>query len=119
MAQLVHFLLLTAVGICCAAAQMEMPKRSRRAPEDNWPSIYPTQFVLEGGVYPQHSNGIYNAEDELYNDRPVYRGGTSDWAVYYRVSGPAADKWVLDFDDVSEDWEGTVAMQATLFAPEV
>jgi len=69
MAQLVHFLLLAAVGICCcAAAVMEMPipeegGRFRRGPSDNWGKIYPTQFVLEGGVYPGHSNGMYTAEN--------------------------------------------------------
>ena len=125
MAQLVHFLLLVAVGICCcAAAVMEMPipeksGRFRRGPEDNWPRIYPRQFSLHGGVYSQHSNGDWMATGEIYNDRPVYRGGRSNWAVYYRVSGYAANKWVLDFNDVSEDWDGTVAIQSTLFASEV
>jgi len=92
--------------------------RFRRADED-WPAIYPYQFVLHGGVYADRTNGLYTAQDELYNDRPVYRSATTYYKVYYRVSGGAANKWVLDFNDVSEEWSGTVAIQSTLFAPEV
>lgn len=124
MAQLVHFLLLAAVGTCYCAALMEMPMpeggRLRRAPEDNWPAIYPSGFYLQGGVYASKTNGFWATTGEIYNDRPVYKGGNNDaLSVYYRVSGGATDMWVLDFNDVSEEWEGTVAIQSTLFASEV
>ena len=57
-------------------------------------------------------NGVYTA-DGTYNDHPIYK--YSYWSIYYRVSG----YWVLDFNDVSEDWDGTVATQNTLFASNV
>ena len=67
-----------------------------------------------GGVYTSHSNGEYTIQD-TYNDRPVYKGASSNWSIYYRVLGYATNQWVLDFNDVNEEWDGTVAIQTTLF----
>ena len=88
----------------------------RRSPSDNWPGVYPQSIITIGGVYASRSNGVFTA-DGTYNDRPVYRNG--DWSIFYRVSGYAANQWVLDFNDVSEDWDGTVAIQTELFASTV
>ena len=79
--------------------------------------IYPREFYLLGGVYSSKTNGVWSASGEIYNERPVYKGGNNNnWSVYYRAK---LSKWVLDFNDVSEDWDGTVAVQSTLFATEV
>ena len=91
-------------------------KRVRRAPEDNWPGVYPESITTVGGVYASRANGVYTA-DGTYNDRPVYKNG--GWSIYYRVSGYAANDWVLDFNGVSEDWDGTVAIQSSLLASDV
>ena len=113
-------LLFAIIGVTtCLVVPVEMPRpgesqRMRRNAEDNWPAIYPATFSLYGGIYPEHSNGEYTIIG-TYNDRPLYKGGTSNWSIYYRVSGYAPNQWVLDFDDVSEEWEGTVAIQETLF----
>ena len=88
----------------------------RRSPSDNWPGVYPESIVTIGGVYASRSNGVFTA-DGTYNDHPVYRNG--GWSIYYRVSGYAANQWVLDFNEVSEDWDGTVAIQSELFASTV
>ena len=124
MDRLLHILLFLTIGVCTCMAVTEMPvpgdaKRMRRGPEDNWPDIYPDSFTVKGGVYPGHSNGEYVATDDYYNDRPVYKGGRSNWSIYFRTSGYAANKWVLDFNDVSEEWDGTVAIKSTLFSSEV
>ena len=115
MSKLLRILLFSTIAATTCMALTEMPKpgesrRMRRGPEDNWPAIYPATFRVYGGVYPQHSNGDYSIEG-TYNDRPLYRGGSSNWAIYYREGG----FWALDFNDVSEDWDGTVATQTTLF----
>ena len=111
----------TIMGACTCMAFKTMPipsegGRSRRSPEDNWPGVYPESIVTIGGVYASRANGVYTA-DGTYNDRPVYKNG--GWSIYYRTSGYATNDWVLDFNDVSEDWDGTVAIQSTLFASNV
>ena len=45
--------------------------------------------------------------DFQYNGKPVWTNGT--WSIYYRTSGYKANRWVLDFDNVGEEWSGTVA----------
>ena len=55
--------------------------------------------------------------ETIYNERPVYRNG--GWSIYYRISGYATNQWVLDFNDVSEDWDGTLAIQTEVFASTV
>lgn len=126
MAQVHRVLLLfTIVGTYTCMALKEMPipatgdaKRMRRAPEDNWPGVFPQNIITIGGVYASHHNGVFTSDgSEKYNDRPIYRNG--GWSIYYRTSGYAANSWVLDFNDVSEEWDGTVATQTTLFASTV
>ena len=122
MAQVLRVLLLfTIIGAytCTALKTMPVPaagdaKRVRRAPSDNWPGVYPESIITIGGVYASRANGVYTAAaDDTYNDRPIYRNG--GWSIYYRVSGYATNQWVLDFNDVSEEWDGTVAIQDSLF----
>ena len=98
-------------------------KHAVRISADGWPKIvelptfpvkrYPDIFVI-GGVYEDDTNGVYTAEGILYNDHPVYKSGDRRWSIYYRISGYAANNWVLDFNDVSEDWDGTVAYNSDL-----
>jgi hypothetical protein len=88
----------------------------RRSPESNWPGVFPDSIITIGGVYASQSNGVYTANGD-YNDRPIYKNG--GWSIYYRISGYATNSWVLDFNDVSEDWSGTVATQKELFASTV
>ena len=122
MAQLLSSLLLfILIGAYSSMALTEMPipvagERARRAPEDNWPGVYPESIITIGGVYASRANGVYTA-DGTYNDRPVYKNGA--WSIYYRISGYAPNTWVLDFNDVSEEWDGTVAIQDNLFATTV
>ena len=88
----------------------------RRSPSDNWPGVYPESIYTIGGVYANRYNGVFTIDGE-YNERPIYRNG--GWSIYYRVSGYATNQWVVDFNDVSEDWDGTVAIQTGLFASTV
>ena len=87
-------------------------KRVRRATADNWPGVYPVSITTVGGVYASLSNGVYTA-DGTYNDHPIYKNG--DWSIYYRISG----YWVLDFNNVNEEWDGTVAIQTALYHSDV
>jgi len=46
----------------------------------------------------------------MYNGYPIYKGGNNNnWSIYRRSGGAAEDQWVLDFNDVSDEWSGTVA----------
>ena len=112
-------LLFTIIGAYTCMAFKEMPipaagdaKRVRRGPADNWPGVFPQSIITIGGVYASHHNGVFTY-DGTYNDHPIYKNG--QWSIYYRISGYAANQWVLDFNDVSEDWDGTVAIQTNLF----
>jgi hypothetical protein len=76
----------------------------RRSSEDDWPLVtkifsagkdYPERIKTYGGLYANKANGIYDA-DGTYNGRPVYKQQDGYYSIYYRVSGPAANKWVLD-----------------------
>lgn len=125
MAQLVHFLVLAAV--CCTALEgmpipEEIPKpeegeRFRRGPEDSWPDLYPSGFFSHGGTYSSDTDGLWVTTGNVYNNRPVYRDtNNKGWSIYYRNN---INKWVRDFNDVSEEWSGTVGIQSKLFASEV
>ena len=115
MAVLRVLLLFAMIGAytCMELKEMPIPAeggRVRRAPEDNWPGVFPESIVTIGGVYASRANGVYTSDgSEKYNDRPIYRNG--GWSIYYRESG----YWVLDFNDVSEEWDGTVAIQNSLY----
>lgn len=124
MAQLIHFLLLAAVGICCCAALMEMSipeegERSRRAPEDNWPAIYPRSFYVEGGAYAENTNGDWSATDQIQNNRPVYSQGKGGRSTYKILYPPYGNKWEIDYEQEGTAWVAVVADHSTLFAPEV
>ena len=126
MARVLCVLVLFTIIGACACTDMGKPRTMpipaagkhavRRSPSDNWPGVYPDKIITIGGVYANRHSGEFLA-DGTYNDRPVYRSG--GWSIYYRVSGYAANQWVLDFNDVSEDWDGSVAIQTELFASTV
>ena len=124
MSQVLRLLLLAIIGAstCMALSPLttmpqENARRMRRGPQDNWPGVYPATIRTIGGVYADRHDGVFNYDGEVYNERPVYKSG--GWSIYYRTSGYAANQWVLDFNDVSEDWDGTVAIQPELFASTV
>ena len=88
--------------------------RQSSGPEAAWPDVYPATITTIGGTYGSHYNtGVFTA-DGTYNDHPIYKNGA--WSIYYRT---ALNMWVLDFNDVSEDWDGTVGIQTTLFHSDV
>jgi hypothetical protein len=53
------------------------------------------------------STGAYTFSGQVYNNAPVYTKMVSGslWSLYKRANG----KWHVDFNTVSEDWDGTVA----------
>ena len=120
-------LVLATFTVCVCTALSEAPAASnteharlRRDGQGNWPNIYPESFLLTGGAYSKEVSGIYKIDPELkmYNGYPVYKGPEEDgtWRVYHRKS---PNLWVMDFNDVSESWDGTVSTQDYLFSPEV
>ena len=64
-------------------------------------------IYVGGFPYASQHNGEFRRETTKYNNRPVYKSGY--WTIYWRSSGYAANKWVLDFDSIDELWDGTVA----------
>ena len=56
-----------------------------------------------------YCNGAYVFEGKVYNNAPVYRGtctfGSYVFNMYRRRNG----KYYVDFNDISEDWAGTIA----------
>lgn len=68
----------------------------------------PTDVVtVSNSAYPGMTTGTYAFTGELYNDQPVYalESGGYTFSVYQRDNG----QWYLDFDDVDEQWAGTLA----------
>lgn len=67
-------------------------------------------MVSFDGHDPGQSTGTYRRTD-TYNEEPVYtfNNGIDTWSVYKRLDIDGASNWVLDVDDVSEEWTGTVA----------
>lgn len=59
-------------------------------------------FELAGGPYSGQTNGTFTLTS-AYNGAPVYTRGS--WSLYRRGNG----EWHVDFNDVSEDWSGTVS----------
>ena len=55
------------------------------------------------------SDGQYVESGAFYNGAPVYTeagtNGGGPWSLYKRSDG----SWVVDFNTISEDWDGTVA----------
>ena len=65
-------------------------------------------IIYVGGFpYANRHNGAFQRESTKYNNRPVYKSG--NWKIYWRSSGFAKNKWVLDFNEIDEAWNGTVA----------
>ena len=56
--------------------------------------------------YPAQSSGMYTITDS-YNGYPVY--SNAHYSLYRRLDG----YWYLDFNDVSEDWDGTIDYTTT------
>lgn len=118
MIRFLHIFVFTVIGSCVCVALAEMPKSHLgdavriQGPEDNWPGVYPESIVTIGGVYSNRANGVYHAEG-TYNSHPIYK--YEGWSIYYREAG----YWALDFNDISEEWAGTVATQDQLFASTV
>jgi len=58
-------------------------------------------------AYASMSAGTYSFSGQIYNGAPVYSrtGGGYTWSLYKRANG----KWHVDFNTVSEDWDGTIA----------
>ena len=64
--------------------------------------------TVQGTPYASNgSAGEYLASGQIYNNAPVYQrvAGSTIWSLYKRANG----KWHVDFNAVSEDWDGTVA----------
>jgi hypothetical protein len=58
------------------------------------------------------SDGQYTESGSYYNNAPVYQrtGSTGvTWSLYKRANG----SWYVDFNTVSEDWDGTVAYSSS------
>ena len=108
---------------------MEMPVpeergRFRRAPEDNWPAIYPNTFYVVGGPYSENTNGNWSATGQIQNSRPVYRGGKSTYKIYFETHGynnweNRGNVWEMDYEQEGTAWVAVVAYDSPLFAPEV
>lgn len=72
-----------------------------------------TQKVNVQGIAYANSGsaGDYKYLGQLYNSAPVYQltSGSTTWSLYKRATG----YWVVDFNAISEDWDGTVAYTNT------
>ncbi|HLL85036.1 MAG TPA: hypothetical protein VK420_20365 [Longimicrobium sp.] len=62
-------------------------------------------------AYASMSAGTYSFSGQIYNGAPVYSrtGGGYTWSLYKRANG----KWHVDFNTVSEDWDGTIAYSSS------
>jgi hypothetical protein len=67
----------------------------------------PRVSVRSAAYWSLGSAGDYTFSGQIYNNAPVYQRMVSGqmWSLYKRANG----KWHLDFNTVSEDWDGTVA----------
>jgi hypothetical protein len=64
--------------------------------------------VMAGAAYSSlGSAGEYLFTGQLYNNAPIYKRqqGGYTWSLYKRANG----NWHVDFNTVSEDWDGTIA----------
>ena len=68
--------------------------------------LTPSDVVAVGGMpYGASTDGQFIFTGTFYEGAPVYEHETSGWSLYSRANG----KWYVDFNEVSEDWSGTVA----------
>jgi len=65
---------------------------------------------MDGLAYTAYSAGEYVYTGETYEGAPVFTHTVSGWKLYRRATG----RWHVDFNDVSEDWDGTIAQTQTL-----
>jgi len=72
-------------------------------------------IVIGGAAYSSYTTGVYTWDGTVYNGKPVFQrqGGGVTWSVYQRSNG----RWYLDFNDVSEDWDGTVEIGPDAISP--
>ena len=100
-------------------------KRTRRNPEEAWPSAYPDKLNTYGGKVWKLINGQATKTDledleftitGKYNDRPLYTSGA--YKIYYRLS---IGKWVLGFGEPGEEYsDGTIGISTGgLFSSDV
>ena len=122
MAQLLRILLFTILGACTCMALEEMSApsdtiRMRRSSSD-WTN-FPISILVVGGPHSDRTNGQYNYNGTLFNERPIYNGGfENNWYVYYRIS--SGGYWVLNHKSVGvKPGNGGVAFREILYPPEV
>lgn len=74
----------------------------------------PQDTVYLHGI-PYGADGAYFHSGNFYNDMPVYTLDHADttWSLYQRSNG----RWYVDFNDVGEDWDGTVAIGPDAISP--
>ncbi|MGB1016857.1 MAG: fascin domain-containing protein [Nannocystaceae bacterium] len=70
-------------------------------------ALTPADSVYMGGLaYNDISSGQYVFTGTIYQGAPVYEHASNAmWKLYRRANG----KWHVDFNDISEDWDGTIA----------
>lgn len=71
----------------------------------------PFHIHVNGFPYASQHNGQFTMTDFQYNGKPVWTN--NNWSIYFRTSGYKANRWVLDFDNVGEEWSGTVAWSSS------
>lgn len=86
-----------------------------QGPHESWPGVYPQSFVTIGGTYGSTTQLEVVTADGVLNGRPIYKSANGGWSIYYRSAG----YWARDFNDVSDEWDGTVGIQDNLFASTV
>ena len=73
-------------------------------------------LFIYGAPYSSQTNGEYVLQSDAVNGYPVYKKEGTAWSFYQRTD----QKWYLDFNDVNEDWDGTVMYSETAgFSPEL
>ena len=68
-----------------------------------------SSLMMTNAHYPYASTGEYQL-DSVYNGAAVYRHTVSGWIIYRRANG----HWYLDFNEASEDWDGTLSWTYSL-----
>ncbi len=95
-------------GTVAATAQAQDWPWSTRAWDDDVISFRTAKVEVHNVPYAsQGAAGPYSFSGQLYNNAPVYQrtvSGTT-WSLYQRTNG----NWHVDFNTVSEDWDGTIA----------
>ena len=68
-------------------------------------------YYVRGFPYSDRADGKYIFDGVVHNGRPVYQhsDGKSVWSLYQRDNG----FWYVDFNDVSEDYDGSIGYTKT------